>query len=64
MFKNSATPGNTTEGLSRDTQSIFSVPEGMESHNAIMSINIIQQNLKAKDKFPLSLSVFKVDPQV
>ncbi|XP_059044681.1 calpain-13 [Mustela lutreola] len=63
MFKNSATPGNTTEGLSRDTQSIFSVPEGMESHNAIMSINIIQQNLKAKDKFPLSLSVFKVDPQ-
>uniref|UniRef100_A0A8C7EWK7 Calpain 13 n=1 Tax=Neovison vison TaxID=452646 RepID=A0A8C7EWK7_NEOVI len=56
MFKNTL---SHAEGLSRDTQSIFSVPEGMESNNTIMSINTIPQNLKAKDKFPLSLSVFK-----
>ncbi|XP_045835744.1 calpain-13 [Meles meles] len=63
MLKNSTTPGNTTEGLPRDTQHVFSVPEGMESNNAIISINIILQNLKAKDRFPLSLKVFKVDSQ-
>ncbi|XP_034515575.1 calpain-13 [Ailuropoda melanoleuca] len=63
MFKNRATPGDTTEGLRRDTQYIFSVPEGMESNNVIMSINIMLQNLKAREKFPLSFKVFKVDPQ-
>ncbi|XP_073753317.1 calpain-13 isoform X1 [Callorhinus ursinus] len=63
MFKNRATPGNTTEGLPRDTQYIFSVPEGMESNNVIISVNVRLQNLKAKDKFPLSFKVFKVDPQ-
>ena len=48
------------EGLPRDTQYIFSMPEGLESNNVIMSVNVMLQNLKAKDRFPLSFKVFKV----
>ncbi|KAF0876294.1 CAN13 protein, partial [Crocuta crocuta] len=60
MFRNRAVPGNTTEGLLRDTQYIFSVPESMEDNSVIMSFNIMPQNLKAKDnKFPLNFKVFK-----
>ncbi|XP_057165317.1 calpain-13 [Ursus arctos] len=59
-FKNRTTPGDTTEGLPRGTQYIFSVPEGTESNNVIMSVNVMPQNLKARDKFPLSFKVFKV----
>uniref|UniRef100_A0A673T4A4 Calpain-13 n=1 Tax=Suricata suricatta TaxID=37032 RepID=A0A673T4A4_SURSU len=64
MFKNRAVPGNTTEGLQRDMQYIFSVPESMEDNNVVISFNIMPQNLKAKDeKFPLNFKVFKVDAQ-
>ncbi|XP_070368435.1 calpain-13 isoform X4 [Equus asinus] len=63
-FNDRAIPGNTTEGLQRETQSIFSVLESMEGYNVVMSFNVKPQNLKAKDeKFPLSFHVFKIDPQ-
>lgn len=63
-FKNRMTPGNTTEGLQRDTQYIFSVPESVEGNNVVVSFNIMPQNVKAVDKkFPLNFQVFKVDPQ-
>nr|KAF6307658.1 calpain 13 [Myotis myotis] len=64
MFKNHMTPGNTTEGLQRDTQYLFSVPESVEGNNVIVSFNIRPQNVKAEDgKFPLNFQVYKVDPQ-
>ena len=64
MFKNCVIPGNTAEGLQRDTQYIFSVPESMEGNNVIVSFNVMPQNLKAEnEKFPLNFHVFKVDPQ-
>ncbi|XP_023614396.1 calpain-13 [Myotis lucifugus] len=63
-FKNRMTPGNTTGGLQRDTQYIFSVPESVEGNNVVVSFNIAPQNVKAEDeKFPLNFQVFKVDPQ-
>ncbi|EPQ20138.1 Calpain-13 [Myotis brandtii] len=63
-FKNRMTPGNTTEGLQRDTQYFFSVPESVEGNNVVVSFNIVPQNVKAEDeKFPLNFQVFKVDPQ-
>ncbi|XP_011369052.1 calpain-13 [Pteropus vampyrus] len=64
MFKNRVIPGNTAEGLQRDTQYIFSVPESTEGNNVIVSFNVMPQNLKAEnEKFPLNFHVFKVDPQ-
>ncbi|KAM7078844.1 calpain-13 [Molossus nigricans] len=62
-FKSHVTPGNTTEGLPQNTQYIFSVPESMDSNNVAVSFNIMPQNLRAEDKFPLNFQVFKVDPQ-
>ncbi|KAK1333178.1 hypothetical protein QTO34_006715 [Cnephaeus nilssonii] len=63
-FKNRMTPGNTTEGLQRDTQYIFSVPESVGGSNVVVSFNIMPQHVKAEDeKFPLNFQVFKVDPQ-
>ncbi|ELK14102.1 Calpain-13 [Pteropus alecto] len=60
MFKNRVIPGNTAEGLQRDTQYIFSVPESTESNNVIVSFNVMPQNLKAEnEKFPLNFHVFK-----
>nr|KAF6446147.1 calpain 13 [Rousettus aegyptiacus] len=64
MFKNRVIPGNTAEGLQKDTQYIFSVPESLEGNNVIVSFNVMPQNLKAEnEKFPLNFHVFKVDPQ-
>lgn len=63
-FKNRMTPENTTEGLQKDTQYIFSVPESVGGGNVIVSFNIMPQHVKAEDeKFPLNFQVFKVDPQ-
>ncbi|XP_070285045.1 calpain-13 [Myotis yumanensis] len=53
-----------SEGLQRDAQYIFSVPESVEGNNVVVSFNIAPQNVKAEyEKFPLNFQVFKVDPQ-
>lgn len=49
------------EGLQKDTQYIFSVPESLEGNNVIVSFIVMPQNLKAEnEKFPLNFHVFKV----
>lgn len=56
-----ATVLSLAEGLQRDTQYIFSVPESMEDNNVVVSFNVMPQNLKAENEgFPLNFQVFKV----
>ncbi|KAF5913071.1 hypothetical protein HPG69_009022 [Diceros bicornis minor] len=56
MFKNLAIPGNTAEGHAVH----ILCAESLEANNVVMSLDVMPQNLKAKDKkCPLSFNVFK-----
>ncbi|XP_037002663.2 calpain-13 [Artibeus jamaicensis] len=69
MFKSRVIPGSATDsydvgGLRSDAQYIFSVPETTGGNNVTVSLNVMPQTLKAKDReFPLNFQVFKVDSQ-
>ncbi|XP_069881410.1 calpain-13 isoform X2 [Dipodomys merriami] len=57
--------GNTAGGPESDSQYFFSVRELMEGNNAVVSVTVMPQSLKAEDEeCPLSFQVFKVDSQV
>ncbi|XP_048209144.1 calpain-13 isoform X2 [Perognathus longimembris pacificus] len=60
VFKNQVILGNTAGGPGRDSQYFFSVQELMEGNNAVVSVTVTPQSLKAEDEeCPLSFQVFK-----
>ncbi|KAM4866843.1 calpain-13 isoform 2-T2 [Thomomys bottae] len=60
MFKNQVILGNSVGEPESDSQYFFSVQELMEGNNAVVSVTVMPQGLKAEDEeCPLSFQVFK-----